>query len=87
MKRHKHLPRSLTASVEGKREKGRPLRKIRDDFAGEVSTIMPELGIRGRARDWTGHALDASQGGRIVNDRKQREREEFDDGEERDRSN
>ena len=54
--------------MDVKRARGRPLRTIRDAFAGDVRMIMTELGIRGRARDWPGHDLDAAQWHRMVND-------------------
>ena len=51
LRRDENPPRSLTASVDGKRARARPFRTIINMFTGDVRVIIPELVRRDKARD------------------------------------
>ena len=77
LKRGKFRPRLSTASMSGKRERGRTLRNTRNAFAGDTKSAAPEAGSRGRAGVWTGHTVDSAQRDRIVKKGEQKQRGEI----------
>ena len=66
LKRGKHPPRLLTASMSWKRVRDRPFRTTRDAFSGNAKTISLEAGSRGRASDRTGCTANAVQWERMA---------------------
>ena len=48
----------LTASVYGKRSRGRPFWMVRDVFVDGIQSLMPNADEQGNTKDWIGYAKD-----------------------------
>ena len=71
-------PLLLTATVDGKRSRGRPFHTVKDAFVDSLTLVFPSLDRRGKVSVWIDVARNATEWSRIVKRQEQRGNGNFD---------